>query len=141
MDPSEPVSQAIDPVFPPNLHARGRSLWVSLGRSLDTPAGHLALEACRTADRLDELDSVIAGKGVLKLMRFRTRGDGFWDSAGDQHVHIEVSFQSVLAEARGQQSTFRALLVELGLSSAAAGPVAKSAVSPLDELNERRRAK
>jgi hypothetical protein len=103
-----------------------------LGQSLATPAGQLALEACRTADRLDELDSVIAGKGVLNLMQFRTRSNGWWDDEGDHHVHIEVGFQSVLAEARQQQATFKALLVELGLKSTPAQPSEEG--SPLAQV-------
>jgi hypothetical protein len=138
--PDEPESQAPGAPFPDGLHARGRLLWTALGQSLDTSAGQLALEACRTADRLEELDSVIAGKGVLNLMQFRTRGDGFWDADGDQHVHIEVGFQSVLAEARQQQATFKALLVELGMKSTPARPASQSA-SPLDQLARRRAAK
>ncbi|HEX8489327.1 MAG TPA: hypothetical protein VF642_12335 [Propionibacteriaceae bacterium] len=130
------VSAPEDDSHPGGLHPRGRSLWAALGQSLDTPAGQLALEACRTADRLDELDSVIAGKGVLNLLQFRTRDRSWWDSDGDEHVHIEVGFQSVLAEARQQQMAFKALLTELGLDVVKAGPEKKG--TALDELAKRR---
>jgi hypothetical protein len=40
------------PVFGP----RGTELWASLGQDEFTPAGVLAVEACRIADRLDRLD-------------------------------------------------------------------------------------
>jgi hypothetical protein len=127
---------------PAGLHDRGRALWVSLGLSLDTAAGQIALEACRLADRLDELDSVIAGKGVLNLMAFRVNFDELVD--GERELHVTVGFQSVLTEARQQQATFKALLVEIADKAAparpASGPVVK-AKNPLDELKERRKAK
>ena len=58
---------------PDGLGPRGSALWESLARSPETPDGVLALEACRAADRLDELDSIIHGKGVLHLMQLRLK--------------------------------------------------------------------
>jgi hypothetical protein len=140
--PGRGSNEAPDAI-PVGLHERGRALWSALGQDLSTPAGQVALEACRAADRLDELDSVIAGKGVLNLMRFRV-GESWWDDDREEHVHVTVGFQSVLAEARQQQANFRALLAEISdvvpVVPASPGPTGP-AKSPLDELAERRAAK
>jgi hypothetical protein len=128
---------------PAGLHDRGRALWAALGQDLATPAGQVALEACRAADRLDELDSIIAGKGVLHLMRFRV-GESWWDDDREEHVHVTVGFQSVLAEARQQQANFKTLLAEISdvVPAAPAKPGATGPKkSPLDELAERRAQK
>lgn len=90
---------------PLGLHARGSTLWEALAHAEGTALGVLALEACRAADRLDELDSIIAGKGVLKLMQFRV---GEIDDLGA--VAVTVGFNNVLAEARQQQANLRSLL-------------------------------
>jgi hypothetical protein len=120
------------------LKDRGAALWKTLGQELDSSAGQVALEACRTADRLDELDSVIAGKGVLDLMRFRLNPD-WWDEDDERHVHVTVGFQSVLAEARQQQTVFKNLLTELGIKAKPAAPATPAPVSPLDQLEQKRR--
>ena len=126
--------------IPAGLHDRGRHLWTTLGLTLDSPAGQLALEACRTADRLDELDSIIAGKGVLNLMQFRLHEH--WDDEGDRTVAVEVKFQSVLTEARGQQANFAGLLGAIASKVKATDQPAPAptagASSPLDELARRR---
>jgi hypothetical protein len=127
---------------PAGLHDRGRVLWAALGQDLSTPAGQVALEACRAADRLDELDSIIAGQGVLNLLQFRL-SPSWWDSDENEHVHVTVAFQSVLAEARQQQANFKTLLAEISdvvPAAAKPGPVGPKK-SPLDELAERRAAK
>lgn len=135
--------------FPAGLHKRGQALWSDLGCEEGTAAGALALEICRSADRLDELDRIISGKGVMQLMQFRLEHVDF-DADGDQHVTVKVQFQSVLTEARGQQSTFKDLLRQFqslqataapkggaGPTPAAAAPVA----SGLDEVSQRRAAR
>ena len=75
----------------------------------------LLVEAARIADRLDELDRIIAGKGVLNLMRFRLKDLDEALLFADHPITIEVKFDSVLAEARQQASTLRALLQSLGV--------------------------
>ncbi|HWJ09058.1 MAG TPA: hypothetical protein VNS46_06745 [Nocardioides sp.] len=138
----DPPEEAPDPT-PAGLRSRGRALWSSLGVEVGTLHGELALEACRMADRLDELDRIVAGKGVLQLMKFRLDPD-WWDGDGNQHVHVKVGFQSVLAEARQQQATFKALLVELaelaeGTPAAPTGqPAEPPPMSGLDQLAARR---
>lgn len=102
------------------LGERGQALYQALSGT-DTPRNALALEAARTADRLDELDEIIHGRGVLNLMQFRVLDSVIEDTG--QHVEVEVKFQNVLSEARQQQTTFATLLRVLGAEgSAAAAP-------------------
>lgn len=142
--PAAPVQSPDPDEVPAGLHDRGRALWVTLGQKLDSPAGQIALESCRAADRLDELDSIIAGKGVLNLLAFRTHLDLEDMLADEQHLRITVGFQNVLAEARQQQANFRALLAEISDIVPAAPkspPASGPKKSPLDELAERRAKK
>lgn len=126
-------------VSPGGLGERGSALWVSLGQVEGTPAGVLALEACRTADRLDELSSIIAGKGVLELMQFR-RMDQHGDGSPECPVVIEVKFDNVLGEARQQQNALRQMLVSLGLKaeSSSVAPAGRVPSSAVDEFTRRR---
>ena len=118
---------------PDGLADRGLALWKSLGCEEGTPEGVLALEACRTADRLDELDRVIAGKGVLSLMRFRRVVDG------DEPV-VVVKFDSALGEARQQQNALRQMLITLGVGVPVAKgePQVAAKASAVDEFTKRR---
>ena len=90
---------------PVGLGDRGLSIWSAL-KSGDVSRDALALEAARTADRLDELDNIIQGKGVLDLMQFRLE----FPDGDDEPFTVEVKFQNVLSEARQQQTTFATLL-------------------------------
>lgn len=96
---------------PDDLSPRGAALWKALGQTLDTPAGALALEACRAVDRLDELDRIIAGKGVLNLMRFRLHMDDY----DPPIATVKVEFSNVLSEVRQQQMALKQMLVTLGI--------------------------
>lgn len=127
---------------PDGLNKRGTALWKSFGFDRDTPNGVLALEAARTADRLDELDSVIQGKGVLELMRFRI--PHAMDDQGT--VTVEVKFDSVLGESRQQQSVLRQMIVTLTAAaevakSEKAKPEPKKKASTVDEFTKRRRSR
>lgn len=106
---------------PDGLGTRGTRLWGQVTEANDLDPGQQAMleEACRSADRLDELDSIIAGKGVLRLMRFRV-GEVFERPDGD-HLTVEVTFNSVLSEARQQQTVFKQLLAALRLPDQASG--------------------
>jgi hypothetical protein len=147
---SEQVDQPAIAVVehPPGLHRRGKLLWEDLGSTVGTAVGELALEMCRSVDRLDELDRIVAGKGVLQLMKFRL-DDHWFDDDGDHHIHVKVGFQSVLMEARLQQGTFKDLLKEfravqaVGKSggSAAPAPSAQPPATGLDEMSQRRAAR
>lgn len=110
---------------PTGLGERGLSLWSALSNG-DAPNDALALEVARTADRLDELDSIIQGKGVLNLMQFRVLGSEMADE-GIKEINVEVKFNAVLAEARQQGAALAGLLTKL---SPAEGKSAKSNPSP-----------
>lgn len=112
---------------PEGLGARGLELWAALaGR--DKVRNALALEAARLADRLDELDSVIQGKGVLNLMQFRVLDAVVEEDV--QAVNVELKFQSVLSEARQQQLAFASVLKALAAGAASSGASAEPGPAP-----------
>lgn len=118
---------------------RGQELYDALAKGADAATKALAEEAARIADRLDELDRVIAGKGVLQLMRFRLASLDF----DDPEATVEVKFDNVLGEARQQANVLRQMLVTLGVGAkqnSGAGPSEQKG-SALDELNARRAAR
>lgn len=131
-------------IEPPGLGERGSAIYQSRAMGLTDPA-QLAIvtEAARTADRLDELDNIIQGKGVLNLMQFRVLSHEVTDDS--REINVEVKFGAPLAEARQQQSTFSALVRTLETFTAAASepaqPVAAAPASPEDELARRRQAR
>lgn len=135
--PDSPGNQDFSPHRSEALGQRGKALWLELSKDheLTGGAGTLALEACRCADRLEELDAVIQGKGVLDLMRFRVLNNYISEDA--QEIHVDVSFSNVLAEVRQQQMALRAMLTTLGAEK----PVEKSKGSALDDLAARRAAR
>lgn len=122
---------------PTGLGDRGLALWQSLSTG-DVARDALVLEASRLADRLDELDNIIQGKGVLDLMQFRL---DFPESDGEPFT-VEVRFQNVLSEARQQQLAFNNILSKLGLKAVEASPetgqAQASSNSPDDMLAARR---
>lgn len=131
------------PTAPSGLGPRGRELWKSLGKELGTPAGTLAVEACRLADRLEDLDRIIAGKGVLQLMSFRL--DHAFTVADVREIRVKVEFSNVLGEARQQQGALLKLLDGLGVAKSGTAPAPPAggekpaaAKSPLDEVGARR---
>lgn len=116
------------PEAPKSLGDRGRALWTSLGQTAGTPAGELALEACRLADRLERIDGVLTG-----------RSDWF------EMVEVEpgtflLRVDSALDQARQQALAFKQLLAELG-TTAVPAPAPEAAKNPLDQLRERREQK
>ena len=125
------------------LGERGKALWESLGHeSPATADGAMALEAARLVDRLEELDSIIQGKGVLELMQFRVL-DAHVGDEDEKRLVVEVKFNNVLAEARQQQNVLRQMLVTLAAASdsaTAAKPPAPK-VSVTDEFTKRRRSR
>lgn len=116
---------------PDGLQSRGAALWQALGHELDSPAGAVALEACRTVDRLDELDRIIAGKGVLNLMQFRLGFDLTLED-GSRAISVKVEMSNVLAEARQQSMALKQLLVTLGIGQAK--PAGDEEASPLARI-------
>jgi len=124
------------------LGERGRALWESLGHeSPATADGAMALEAARLVDRLEELDSIIQGKGVLELMQFRVL-DAHMSDEDEKRLHVEVKFNNVLAEARQQQNVLRQMLVTLAPpadAKTASTPTVAQPPSVTDEFTKRRR--
>ncbi|OCI31060.1 hypothetical protein [Oerskovia enterophila] len=116
--------------------ARGQRLYDALTEGVTEEARLvLAEEAARVADRLDELDRIIAGKGVLELMRFRIP-HAF---EGGDEITVEVKFDNVLGESRQQINALRQVLMTLGVGKGATTePEQTPTKSPLDELRERR---
>ncbi|MEU0797163.1 hypothetical protein ABZ342_44475 [Amycolatopsis sp. NPDC005961] len=86
------------------LGPRGAELWAAVCAGWTPSALHseLLLEACRIVDRLDKLDRQLRGEDWL---HFRARAE----DEGEVHVYIDKA----LAEAREQEQTLRALIVEL----------------------------
>lgn len=114
---------------PAGLGVRGLDVWEALSGS-DKVRNALALEAARLADRLDELDSVIQGKGVLNLMQFRVLDNTISEDA--QTVNVEVKFQNVLSEARQQQLAFANVLKALAAGGEAAAAPQQTGKTPLE---------
>ena len=129
------MAEKLSDSVPDGLKSRGSALWTALGQTLDTGAGQIALEACRMADRLDEIDSVIQGRGVLDLMQFRVLSE--WTDGDYAEIEVKVEFAGVLTEARQQQATFKQLIETLGAHKAVEKP-SQEAGSPLDDLAKRR---
>lgn len=124
-------------IEPPGLGERGSALWAAMATQ-DVPRNALVLEAARTADRLDELDNIIQGKGVLNLMQFRL-DDIDYDS---QEMSVTVSFAAPLAEARQQATALAGMLTKLQPADAGSKPAAvptnlPANVSPLQKLQNK----
>lgn len=115
----------------------GSELVSALSDGSDEARHVLAVEAGRIVQRLDELDNIIQGKGVLDLMRFRVLDNYLED--GSPELKVTVSFDNVLGEARQQANVLRQMLVTLGLGDAVEKHVERSSV--LDELTKRRSAR
>lgn len=93
------------------LAERGQAIYDELSDGTAT-RDSLALEAARLADRLDELDRIIQGKGVLNLMQFRLD----FPEADDEPFVVEVKFQHVLEDARKQALAYSQIVQKLGIT-------------------------
>lgn len=127
---------------PAGLGERGMTLWESLSNG-DPPNDAMALEAARTADRLDELDNIIQGKGVLNLMQFRVLSNEATDDS--REINVEVKFNAVLAEARQQGAALAGLISKLGQGDAKPSAASKhgetqSVETPLERMRRLRKA-
>lgn len=112
------------------MSSTGEKLRALITDATDVRTESLLIEAARIADRLDDLDDVIAGKGVLQLLRFR-----LVDHEGRV---AEVKFDGVLAEARQQATTLRGILAQLGVPKVEAKVERRSGI---DQLRARRAAR
>ena len=88
------------------LKARGAALWEkeTVKRTLDGFTAVLLGELCRTADTLDRLDSILAGRtrDWIKL------GDEL-EMLADGGVKVTVVVDGILSERRQQQLAYRQL--------------------------------
>lgn len=98
---------------------RGAKLWTEITEAHDLDATQRIIleEACRCADRLDQLDDIIAGKGVLQLLHFRH----MVERDSDDERHIVMTVDGALSEARQQQNVLKQLLVSLRLPDVKTG--------------------
>ena len=93
----------------------------------------LILEAARSVDRLDQIDSIITGKTEwIQLMHFRVHN-------GDVQ-EVTVTIDGVLAEARQQQANLANLIKVIAPNLNADSGVAKER-DVLDEIAQRRSAR
>ena len=100
--------------IPEGLETGGRALWSAIEDEHELDATQLVQleEACRAKDRLDAFDSIIQGKGVLELMKFRVQGLSGDD---DRHMTVEVKFDSVITNANATANLMKQLLAALRL--------------------------
>jgi hypothetical protein len=131
----EPDPQPDLPAWIPPEHGlgeRGRRLYrefTAEGPKLGPAERVLLEEACRIADRCDQLDDFLRGREDA-WMRFHARNE-------DGSI-VEVVVDKALSEARQQASTLKALLVELRASRAGKKDEPKPEATRRDELAKRR---
>lgn len=112
------------------IDSTGDKLRALITEKTDARTLGLLVEAARIADRLDDLDAVIAGKGVLELLRFRL--------VDDEGRVAEVKFDGVLSEARQQATALKGVLAMLGVPKVEAVVERRSSI---DQLRDRRAAR
>lgn len=130
-------------IVPPGLGETGSAIYLSKAAGVSDPAA-LALikEAARCADRLDELDRIISGEGVLDMMKFRV--NSIEDTDDDRNISIELYFAAPLAEARQQQLRLTTLLNAVSAIAPAVAPAIPAEEKPaappstFNELEARR---
>ena len=117
---------------PPDLGSRGSRLWRDETASGSLTPAHSVLleEACRLADRLDWLNSIIA-----RACSPDKANDG--DDEGES-----PAIGPLLAEARQQQTALRGLVAEIrqaskGSAAPAGKPAAKAGGSGVADLSAR----
>lgn len=91
---------------PASLGLRGKTIWAAYSAD-NLPGGHRALvhEACRLADTLDKLDSLIgADASVWATLVFDDMGQ------------VELSIDSLMSERRQQQLAFKQVMGEIRMA-------------------------
>ena len=126
------------------LRATGRRLYRELepGR---TPAQlAMLLEACRIADRLEELNGLLLARRPSWVRLSMPRRAGDWlDDPDHDHISVElvVSVDGLLAESRQQALVYRQLLLAVTADGAAgAKPMPKGGAHDGDDELGRIRA-
>ena len=120
-----------DGVIPEGLAERGTALWIDVlaERELDAAGRVLLAEACRMADRLEQMDRLL-------------RGDiATWAQISDEYGaggkrRVTVVLDDALGEARQQAATYRQLIATLKLGTAVERQTERGS---LDQLAARRR--
>lgn len=117
---------------PPDLRARGRELWEQMTATREADAAWLVMlhEACRMADRLDQMSRLLNGD-----IEVWARID-LPDLDGKPCILI---FDDALAEARQYVNTFRQLMTTLKVG--VASETRSTEKSALDEIAARRLAR
>lgn len=114
---------SVSPDPPPGLGARGLRLWRQSTADGELAPGHVVLleEACRCADRLDDLD---------RLLRDVSEGSGAdSEESGGREGALRL-MTGLLAEARAQQTALRGIVAELRQGQRAAGGKGSSVAAP-----------
>lgn len=106
---------------PDDLGEGGLALWNAITGTHELNAvQHVQLtEAARQKDRLDEMDRIIQGKGVLNLMRFRV--DGLDDFDDERKMTVTVKFDGIIDRANATANAMKQLLAALRLPDEATG--------------------
>ena len=106
-----------------SLGAGGRRLWKAItdDHDLDATQRVQLIEACRAKDRLDDMDEIIQGKGVLELLRFRRMDQSACGHDDDEPVRIQVQFDDVISRANATANLMKQLLAALRLPDEATG--------------------
>jgi hypothetical protein len=132
--PAPPEPDPEPPAWIPPEHGldeRGRRLYREFTADGPLAGGERVLleEACRIADRCDQLDGFLRGREGA-WMRFHARNE-------DGSI-VEVVVDKALSEARQQASTLKALVAELRASRAGKKEEPKPEATRRDELAKRR---
>ena len=94
------------------FRARGARLWLAHKDQVAGERGLVLLEeACRIADRLDQLDRLLKGEA-----------DVWCSIAADRNGDLALSIDVPLIEARQQANVLRQILASLPLKEADRGP-------------------
>lgn len=104
-----------NPRMPVGLGAGGKALWRAIVAEHTLSAVQIVqlTEACRQKDRLDEMDRIIQGKGVLNLMRFRV--DDIFTIDDERKVSVTVKFDGIIDRANSTANTMKQLIAALRL--------------------------
>lgn len=98
---------------PSTLGDGGRALWNAIDKDNELSATQRVQleEACRAKDRLDQLDDILAGRGVLELLHFRSMLTEY----ADDSRHITVTVDGVLNSANTTANLMKQLIAALRL--------------------------
>lgn len=123
------TARELDPALvPTGLSARGMALWDALSANVDPAGAVLVAEACRIADRLEQLNGLLIGDESAWARVQLPRGED------DDELVLRVD--GALTEARQQAQVLRQILSQLDVGKSVTD--AESGGSFLDDLAKRR---